>query len=92
MPPRNERISVPIACSPVPMSVGRLAIAVKSAVTTRRLVFFARIAFASSVNDGAMTASMNVEVSAVAVSASISRLRPTMPPNADSGSASRART
>ena len=42
--------------------------------------------------DGAITASMNVDVSAVAVSASSGRFRPTMPPKADSGSASRART
>ena len=35
---------------------------------------------------------MNVDVSAVAVSRSIGRLSPTMPPNADNGSASRART
>ena len=51
----------------VPISVGASAIAAKSAVTTRRFAFFARIAFASSVNDGAITASMNVDVSAVAV-------------------------
>ena len=55
MPPRNVRVSVPIAFSPVPIRVGRFAIAVKSAVTTRRLVFFARIAFASAVKDGAIT-------------------------------------
>ncbi len=52
----------------------------------------ARIGLASSRTDGAMTASMNVEVSARAVSASSGRLSPTMPPNADSASASRART
>ena len=46
----------------------------------------------SSSTAGAITASMNVEVSACAVSTSSVRFRPTMPPNADSGSASRART
>ena len=40
---------------------------------------------------GAMTASMNVVVMACAVSTSSVRLRPMMPPNADSASASRAR-
>ncbi len=39
-----------------------------------------------------MTASMNVDVIAVAVSTSIGRFSPTMPPNAASASASRART
>ena len=66
MPPKNERISVPNAMSPWPIVVGAFAIAAKSAVTTRRFTFFARIPLASSVNDGAITASMNVAVSAVA--------------------------
>src|SRR6185312_13564968 len=42
--------------------------------------------------DGAITASMNVDAIALAVSASRVRLSPTMPPKAESGSVSRART
>jgi len=54
--------------------------------------FFARISTASAAIDGAMMASMKVDVIAFAVSTSTGRLSPTMPPNAESGSASRART
>ena len=56
------------------------------------LGFFARSGARGVVDAGAITASMNVEVMALAVSTSIGRLRPTMPPNAASASASRART
>ena len=73
-------------------SMCRAAKVVKSATSTRRFAFFARIGLASSCRAGAITASRNVEVRAVAVSASSGRFRPTIPPNADSGSASRART
>ena len=78
---------------PAPISVGRFAIAAKSAVTTRRLVFFARIGLASSVERRRDHRLDERRRSAPSPSsASISRLSPTMPPNADSGSASRART
>ena len=62
-------------------------------MTTRMFCLAASTASAASSIDGAMTASMNVDVSA-----SRGRRRPsagsspTMPPNAESGSASRART
>ena len=64
----------------------------KSATMTRMFFFAARIARAASSTPGATTASMNVDAIAVAVSTSRARLSPTMPPNADSASASRART
>ena len=63
-----------------------------SAITTRMFVFAASTGRASSSTPGAITASMNVAVSAVAVATSIARLSPTMPPKADNASASRARS
>ncbi len=66
--------------------------AVKSTSTTRMLAFFARMGRAASWTLGAITASMNVDVIACAVSASIGRFNPTMPPKAASASACRART
>jgi len=64
----------------------------KSAVTTRICDFCASTARATSSTLGAMTASMRVDTIARAASRSIARFNATMPPNADSASASRART
>ena len=61
-------------------------------VTTRIFGLRASTSRPASPVAGAMTASMNVETIASATATSIGRFTPTMPPNADNGSASRART
>ena len=68
-----------------------VSIASKPAVTTRMLVFFARIGRAAASTDGAITASMKVDTIASAVPASIGRFSATIPPKAATLSASRAR-
>ena len=68
-----------------------VVIASNTAVTTRMLVFFARISRAAASTDGAITASMKVDTIASAAPASIGRLSATMPPKAATLSASRAR-
>ena len=64
------------------------------AVTTRRFGLAASASLTSSppAIAGAITASMNVDVKACAVARSMGRFSPTMPPKAESGSASRAQT
>ena len=64
----------------------------QSARTSRRFFFAARTARASSSASGATTASMNVEAIASAVMRSTPRFNPTIPPNADRASTSRADT
>jgi hypothetical protein len=63
-----------------------------SPTTTRRFAFVERIVRAVSSTFGAITASINVDTIARAVSSSIARFNPMMPPNAARESASRART
>jgi len=57
---------------------------------TRTFFFAVKMSRASSLYPGAMTASRKVEVSSLAVAASTVRLKPTMPPKAETGSHSRA--
>ena len=64
----------------------------QSASTRRRFFLAASTSRASAAAAGATTASMNVLAISRAVPASSGRFRPTMPPNADSGSTSRAAT
>ena len=64
----------------------------QSASTSRRFFFAARTARAPSSASGATTASTKVDAIASAVAPSTGRFNPTMPPNADSGSTSRAAT
>ena len=68
-----------ITCSDPPRKSGN--------TKTRKLAFFARIAFASSSQPGATTHSRNVSDNSVAVAASIGRLSATIPPNAEVESA-----
>ena len=84
MAPRTDRTSRSSRTSPGDEE--------QSASTTRRFFFPAKTARASSSASGATTASMKVEVIASAAARSTHRFNPTIPPNADRGSTSRAAT